>query len=806
MIRSPFRYLSGSVCRLMVLPVILLVVYGFVPARATPDFNRDIRPILSENCFHCHGPDDASRKADIRLDTEEGARAIGKNGAPVHPDPASPEAGLIWKRIHASDPDDVMPPPQSKRSLTSAQIVLLEEWLRDGAPYQSHWAFEAPVRPAVPAVPPEAAVVNPVDAFAWQQLNRLGLDFSPPAGPETMVRRLHLDLTGLPPTPDEVTEFVTGMNEETPGFYESWVDRLLRSTAFGEHWARPWLDLARYADSNGFQADQLRDSWAFRDWVIQAINQNMPFDQFTIEQLAGDLLPDPSIDQLVATGFHRTVTCNVEAGVHPEENRVNQVFDRVNTTATVWLGVTLECAQCHNHKYDPFSMKDYYSMFAFFNNTPLEVELPSSESDVQHNFIGPFIDLPLSDSLKNRRETISARIHSLQQLKAARGHDSIPETDHEIAGLEKELASIQPARTLVMQELPVQRDTRILRRGNYLDPQEKVKPATPSSLHPFPDPLPPNRLGLAQWLVSRDNPLVARVTVNRLWARLWGRGIVRTLEDFGTQSKPPTHPALLDWLAVEFMDSGWDRKSVIRTICLSRIYRQSSNLSPRLSMVDPDGRWLSRGARFRLDAETIRDNGLAVSGLLSRKMYGSPVMPHQPQGIWKAVGRNAPVWKEMDDPDRWRRGVYVVHRRAAPYPSMVNFDAPDRASCVVSRPRTNTPLQALTLMNDPAYVEMALSLADRVLTRCSTASFNDRVRFLYQVALARMPSPAETGFLRDVYDSWRGEPSSHTKRLQKLLENPGIVFRPVQQDSGELWAWFILSTMILNLDEIITRA
>lgn len=779
---------------------------------ASVDFNRDVRPILSENCFQCHGPDAQTREADLRLDQSDSARETRESGAAVVP--GNPEASLVWQRIQDTDPDSVMPPPGSNRILSSSQKAVLEAWIRQGGDYAGHWAFEEPVRPELPVAGQDGEVpefYNEVDAFVWSGLRDRGLGFSEEATPSVLVRRLHLDLTGLPPSPDQVDEFIEGMTHGTPGFYADYVDRLLKSARFGERWARPWLDLARYADSNGFQADQLRESWAYRDWVIRAMNDNMPFDRFTVEQLAGDLLPDATLDQRVATGFHRTVTCNVEAGVHAEANRVNQVVDRVNTTATVWLGLTLECAQCHDHKYDPLSMDDYYSFFAYFNNTPLEVELPTSETDVQHNFVGPFLDLPWTpEQLENRSSLQKKRDElalSVAETEANSGTGKVTngELRKELDALDKKLSAISPHRTLVMEELETPRETRVMRRGNYQDPLHIVEASPPQSLHPMTPGLPGNRLGLAQWIMSTDNPLVARVTVNRLWAELWGRGIVRTLEDFGTQSEPPTHPGLLDWLAVEFMESGWDRKSLIRTICLSRAYRQSSRVTRTLLENDPDNRWLSRGARFRLEAERIRDNALAFSGLLSDRMYGEPVMPFQPEGIWRAVGRNAPVWKEMMNEDRWRRGIYIVHRRAAPYPSMVNFDVPDRAACTVSRPRTNTPLQALTLMNDPAFLEMALALADRVLNDYPQADFDVRLRGMFRLVLSRNPSMAEVQYLRQAFNVHRDSVGEDFQSMDRLLSMPGLYYQPVHENRRELALWFLLASTIINLDETITR-
>jgi Protein of unknown function (DUF1553)/Protein of unknown function (DUF1549) len=757
-----------------------------------------------------------------------------------------------------------------------------------------HWAYVKPVRPGLPAVADKAWVRNPIDAFVLARLEAHGLHPSPPADRARLIRRVWLDLIGLPPTPEQVAAFV---NDPSGGdeAYEKVVDRLLASPRYGEKWARPWLDLARYADSNGFQADQLRDSWAYRDWVIHAFNADMPFDQFTVEQLAGDLLPNATPEQKIATGFHRTVTCNVEAGVDPEENRANQVIDRVNTTATVWLGTTLQCTQCHDHKYDPFDQKDFYQLFAFFNNTPLEVKL---DSGVQYNFYGPKMDLPMQDDQRARRAKLAddeaAMVDRIKGLASAREKDQpaweehaldpapsdhagpaeIPPQTHAanpalpdavaailkkphakrskkereelrryfvdldptIKGLRGELDKIRarindlaPATTLVMVEMDKPRPTTIFKRGNFLDPGDAVQPDVPAVLHAWPKGAPRNRLGLAQWLVSPDNPLVGRVTVNRWWAQFFGAGIVATPEDFGTQGEPPTHPKLLDWLAVEFTqgtqregevpaeprsDRGaWSMKHIHKLIVMSNTYRQSSAVTAA-SMAnfraDPRNRLLSRGPRVRLDAETIRDNALAVSGLLSTAMGGPPIYPYQPPGLWKQVGRNEPKYQiSPGGPggDRYRRGIYVIYRRAAPYPSFVTFDAPDRGECVVQRPRTNTPLQALVLMNDPVYVEAAMALGARVLQELpgAGASETERIDYAFRRVLSRPPTPRETQLLADALTQEQARYENDAKAADTLVKSVQGWSPPQGIDAKELAAWFAVANTLLNLDETITK-
>jgi len=819
-----------------------------------PDFNRDIRPILSENCFHCHGPDERKREGELRLDTYQGATEGGEFGKPLVP--GQPEKSGIIKHIYEDDPDDLMPPPESKRSLSEQQKQLLTDWIASGGEYQDHWAWTAPKRPAPPVVKAQADVANPIDAFILRRLEMDDLGYSDSAAPATLLRLLSLDLIGLPPTLDELREFEVALRspEGEERAIESAIERLLASPRFGERWARPWLDLARYADSNGFQADQIRPSWAFRDWVIDALNANMPYDRFTIEQLAGDLLPGSTLQQKVATGFHRTVTCNVEAGVHAEENRVNQVIDRVNTTGTVWLGVTLECAQCHDHKYDPFSMKDYYSFFAFFNNTPLEVSEPKSVNDVSHDFIGPYMELPVPPGQQRQAMQIGKQIASaekkrkalvdnpesgfaawefataasinkqpkdiaailgkpaakrkkkdLKKLSAhyAKTSPAIQKLDLELQRLRKQRTELTPDQTLVMVEMDDPRKTHVMKRGNYLSPEEEVSADTPGHLPAFSAEFSRDRLGLAQWLVSRDNPLTARVHVNRLWAEIFGNGIVATIEDFGTQAEPPTHPELLDWLAVEFMESGWDIKHILRTIVTSRAYRQSSKVTPDLLEKDPRNLLHARAPRFRMDAERLRDNALAVSGLLSTKMHGKPIMPYQPPGLWRQTGRNEPKWIEQKDENRWRRGIYIVYRRAAPYPSMVNFDAPDRGACTVKRPRTNTPLQALTLLNDPAYIEMALALADRVLTEAPSPA--TRLDHAFQLVLSRLPTAAERQRLDILQQDRISHFTAHPEAAEDLLKNPTIFYQPKHPDRTELATWLYLTKVLLNLDETMTK-
>ena len=698
-----------------------------------------------------------------------------------------------------------------------------------------HWAYQKPIRPALPRTDSDWPR-NAIDFFVLPRLETNKLQPSPAAPPEQLLRRVHLDLIGLPPSPAVVDAFLANPGDAA---YEKIVDGLLNSKRYGERWARPWLDLARYADSNGFQADQLRDSWAYRDWVIDAFNAGMPFNQFVIEQIAGDLLPKATAAQRIATGFHRTPTCNVEAGVHPEENRFNQVVDRVNTTGTVFLGTTLECAQCHDHKYDPIAMKEYYSLFAFFNNTPLEVK--QLGKGVTWDFYGPTMDLPIDETRAAKLKTLDAKKDATQKrvkdLRENLAEEPNPpkniaailrkaswskkekatlekhfktkypilkKEELKLLALAKQFNTLKPPTTLVMVERAKPRETHVMRRGSYLSPGDAVASETPTALHPFKKNWPRNRLGLARWLVDADNPLVARVTVNRWWAEMMGRGLVATQEDFGKQSEPPTHPKLLDWLAVEFMERGWSMKHIHKQIVMSATYRQSSRVTSALLAADAANKFFARAPRLRMSAEMVRDNALAISGLLSTKMHGPPIYPPQPGNIWRHVGRNGPKFNVATDENRFRRGVYVVWRRGAPYASFVNFDAPDRSTCVVQRPRTNTPLQALTLMNDEAYVEMALAFAGRVLAEAKDKP-EAKIEFAFKVALSRSPRPAELEFIKALLLKRHTYFEKNPKAAEKVVGSIKGWKAPKGLDTGELAAWFFIANILLNLDETITK-
>ena len=626
------------------------MLFARLAASASPspsvDFNRDIRPILSDNCFHCHGPDAKQRKADLRLDSEAGSRAdLGGKAAVI---PGNASGSELVRRIFSEDPDDIMPPPEMKRTLTAKQKDLLRSWIESGAEYDERWAWKPPARPTPPDLHERADwPKNAIDRFILRRLEIEGLTPSPEADRRTLIRRLTLDLTGLPPTPEEVDAFLA---DASPNAYEIVVDRLLKSPHYGERMAVDWLDAARYADSNGYQVDRDREMHAWRDWVIRAFNENKPFDEFTIEQLAGDLLPQPTLEQRIATGFHRNHMMNEEGGVIPEEFLAEYCADRVETTATVWLGQTFICSRCHDHKFDPFSQRDYYSMYAFFHNVTEQGKGNYGASIRRNN--PPMIQLP-SPELEAKRDALRKQLAALQdKLKAAKKES--PEHEKltkQVAAMKKraDQADLAIPTALVMEEMAKPRPTYILIRGAYNKRGEPVTAATPASLPPMRKGLPKNRLGLARWLMDPTNPLPSRVTVNRLWQSIFGRGIVSTPEDFGVQGEFPSHPALLDWLAVEFIDSGWNVKAMMRLMVTSATYRQSSRMSATPAQLDPDNRLLARGPRYRLQAEFLRDQALCRQRARSFRTIGGPsVRPYHPPGLYEQVvaGKGANTYKQ----------------------------------------------------------------------------------------------------------------------------------------------------------------
>ncbi|MEY3391192.1 MAG: hypothetical protein RLZZ322_39, partial [Verrucomicrobiota bacterium] len=745
------------------------VMLGAVCSAEPINFSRQIRPILSENCIACHGPDEKGRKGKLRLDDEQDAKRDRKGDFVILP--GKPEQSELIKRIESTDPDDVMPPPKQHKTIPPAQLALLKEWIRQGAPWGRHWAYEPVVRPSVP----KNGEANPVDAFLAERQKQEGLKWSAEAAKHVLIRRVALDVTGLPPTPEEVTRLTQATHAEV-------VAHFLAKPAYGEHWARQWLDLARYADSAGYPSDPGRVIWAYRDWVIKALNQNKPFDQFAIEQLAGDLLPNPTEDQIIATAFHRNTMTQNEGGTSDEEFRNAAVIDRVNTTYAVFMGTTMACAQCHTHKYDPITITEYFQSYAFLNQSadsdkkdeaPLHEIYPPGvkaqreqwmkESSVAAEaafkktdpaWLAGFdewlakkpesADKALKAALEAPKDKRTKAQHDLLRQHYVRNVSPATKAQRAVADdLKQKIAQSAPVTVPIMQDLPAdkRRKTFVQLRGNWQALGDEVGEGVPPSLARWDASYPKNRLGLARWIVSRDNPLTARVTMNRLWESVFGVGIVRSSEEFGSQGDLPLHPELLDWLAAEFVESGWDTKKMLALLLNTRAYRQASASGAQLNEKDPDNRFVARGPRFRPSGEMLRDQALAVSGLLSAKMFGPPVRPMRPNlGINIAFGSSGD-WQTSAGEDRHRRSVYTDTRRSTPYPSFATFDAPNRETCVIRRDRSNTPLQAFVTLNDPVFIEASQALARRLMKEAPTDEA--RIRRAYALCLAREPDAAE---------------------------------------------------------------
>lgn len=1007
------------------------------------NYDRDVRPILSEKCFLCHGQDSKKRMAGLRLDSFEGATADRGGRAAVTP--GKPEASLLYRRITAAHPAQRMPPPASNRSLTPEQISTLKRWIEEGGKYSQHWSFIPPQRPPVPAVADRAWVKQPIDAFVSQRLAAEGLRPSPAASPERWLRRVSLDLIGLPPSPAELDAFSQEVRTRGEAAYEAAVDRLLASPRYGERMALDWLDVARYADTHGFNNDSTRSMWRWRDWVIQSFNNNLPYDRFITEQLAGDLLPNPTLDQRIATGYGRNHVINSEGGIIDEEYRVEYVADRVSTLGVGWLGLTLGCAHCHDHKFDPITQRDHYRFFAFFNNIaemgedgrvanavpmipaptreqqqglqqlesamakmsrdlavrekswtwqegnapallraaqeaaipqgaivqlrglpdpatkpqlegkgvpvtkrqpltfnlwlqpastdtdvallstidygiskasvtygkgmelrlvngelefryadrfpaysirvrsqgalvaagerrlltlvfegarnpamrteaavvrmfadgrelPVEVlnddlSLPDEEKPAYTHFrlgwdnqpqsarfngrcysltVWPraltpaeihaaFVSeaIPYAVDRATRHEATAGELNWLRRLSYAQEHQQLEAVRGEWLALQR-----QAPYTMVMEEMPKPRETHILIRGGYDAPGEKVDAGVPEELlGAWPAGAPKNRLGLAMWLTKPDHPLTARVVVNRFWQQLFGQGIVKTSDNFGMQGEWPSHPELLDWLAREFVDSGWNVKALMRRIVLSATYRQDSAASPELLAKDPENRLLARGPRFRLPGEIIRDTALQISGLLTNQIGGPSVFPYQPEGLYKgivvAASYPGTTYVQSQGADLYRRSLYTFWKRTVPHPTMIVFDAPDREVCVVRRATTNTPLQALTLLNDPIFVEAARKLAERAI-REGGATAEARLKFAFRLATGRTPDAGETRILRAKLDEMLATYRKDAKAASDLIA-VGASPRDPAIAADELAAYTAVANIILNLDEAITK-
>ncbi|MEW4565253.1 DUF1553 domain-containing protein [Bremerella sp. JC770] len=925
------------------------------------DFGRDIRPILSGKCFHCHGPDPESREAGLRLDLEEEAKLELDSGLAAIV-PGNADESELLARIITDDEFTRMPPPEIGKQLSEREVKLIRQWINEGAKYAPHWSFEAPKKHEPPQVEKADWARNNIDTFVLKRLEDEGLTPNQEADKYTLARRVSIALTGLPMSVEETEAFV---QDDSPDAYEKLVDRLLAQPTYGERWARVWLDIARYADSMGYAQDDPRTIWPYRDWVIQAINQNMPYDQFSIEQLAGDMLPDPTRDQIVATGFHRNTMTNSEGGTNDEEFRNAAVVDRVNTTVLAWMGLTMECAQCHTHKYDPITQKEYFEFFAIFNQSadadrrdeaPLhqwfteeqkakqasvksqideakakleqmldnstdialaqnvpnvgryvrvenladsgflhiaEVQVFSGEtnvamkgtatqSSVDYNgppklaidgntngdFAGamstthtkeeknPWWEVDLGANMtidkvviwnrtdnnlfnrmkscrvilldENRQPVWAGRIdapfnpsaqfippksidgmddRARAELAAYLKHSSpeIEKQKQRITKLEKSLAGIKPIVTPVMQELPEDkhRKTHIQLRGSYQAHGEEVGPSVLGSFHALPEGTKADRLSMAKWLVSRENPLTARVVVNRYWEQLFGIGIVETSEDFGSQGELPTHPQLLDTLAVELMEHNWDTKWLVKKLVMSQAFRQSAATTPQKREMDSRNQLVSRGPRVRLSAEMVRDQALAVSGLLSDKMYGPSVRPPRPNLGLKSAFGGSTDWSTSTGEDRFRRGLYTMWRRTSPYPSMSTFDAPSREVCTVRRIVTNTPLQALVTLNDPVFIEAAQALGRNVWQQ-KELSLDGKLTYAFRQVLQRPPTQDELARLGQLYEQAKAQYATVPEEATKLATDP-IGPLPEGAAADELAAWTILGNVLLNLDETLNR-
>ncbi|MBL8866812.1 MAG: DUF1549 domain-containing protein [Planctomycetia bacterium] len=756
--------------------LLLLAAKGSAEPPRTIDFDRDVQPILKTHCLNCHG---SKEKGGLRLDSEKAASAGGNSGVVIQPGKAS--ESVLLHAVRSKDAEKVMPPGDAKK-LNEMEIATLRAWIDQGAKWgttvetiaarSNHWSFQPIRKPVVPAG------ANAVDHFIREKLKTEKLAPSPGADKATLIRRLSLDLTGLPPTFAEIDAFLADQSETA---YETLVDRLLASPHYGERWGRHWLDIARYADSDGYEKDTGRPfAWRYREWVIGALNKDLPFDQFTREQLAGDLLPNATIEQRTATGFHRNTLTNKEGGADQEEFRVAAVADRVNTTGTAWLGLTVGCCQCHDHKYDPISQREYYQLFAFFNSDR-EVDL----------------DAPLPGELERVKEGTKVTQAERAKLKAAveeakeknLSASELVKRETALASFEKKQASVSKVPTLALGK---PRSTNVLIRGDFLRKGVEVKPGTPGVLPKAKESA--NRLDLANWLVSKENPLTPRVIANWVWGKFFGRGIVATPEDFGTQGQKPSHPELLDWLAIHFRDDlGWSLKKLHKTIVMSATYRQSSAQRKDLLESDPLNVLLARQSRLRLESEIVRDSALAVSGLLNRTVGGPSIRPPQPPGISELTYANSARWTESKGPDRYKRGLYIWFQRTSPYPMLMTFDEPESNVCTVRRERSNTALQALTVLNDVVFVEAAQAFAKRVLTEAKGDAIGG---YAFRLALGRNWTEREESAIRKLFTELRTLAKADPK-----LANFKIDGVPAEDAA----AWVGVCRAIMNLDEFVTR-
>jgi len=827
----------------MIAPAFILTWLILGADSAQINFSRDILPILSDNCYSCHGPDEKARKAKLRLDTQEGALGKSKSPGSHIIKPKDTAKSELFQRLVTTDEKELMPPPSSARKLNKNQIDLLKAWIDQGANWGKHWAFEAPIRPSVPFSTGESRIANPIDSFILEKLKAEGLKQAAVAPRETLARRLFLDLTGLPPNLAQVESFI---NDNSPSAYAKLVDSLLASPYYGERMVWDWLDASRYADSNGYQGDNERTMWPWRDWVASAFNNNLSFKDFTTWQLAGDLLPNPSFEQRLATGFNRNYMINGEGGRIAAENRIDYVMDMSETMGTIWLGLTFNCCRCHDHKYDALSQKDYYQLFSFFNNTPVDGGGGNPQTPPVVEFLSPeqLLKKKQFDSsvgnLQSKVEELENKIFPRDKGKKASESDdaaafskdskdilSKPAGSRGKAQLQQLAKVVEKAkpelfqilntlvkaiderdnftksmpRVMVMEELPKPRDTFILNIGNYEKPLAKVGIAVPAVLPQIRKADSINRLDLAGWLFAKENPLTSRVIVNRIWQQFFGTGIVKTSEDFGVQGEKPSHPDLLDWLAVEFQESNWDIKHLIKLIMLSETYQQSSRLDSETKEKDSANKFLSHGPRYRRPAWMIRDQALAASGLLIPQIGGPPTRPYQPQGIWEDATFGNKKYVQDQGENLYKRSVYTFWRRIIG-PTMF-FDTPARQYCNVKLSRTNTPLHALATLNDTTYVEASRVLAQRELL--ASASKDDLViENIFRAILARKPSPEEADILSAAVKRYLSAFEKDVEAAKKFI---AVGKMPANKDidSRRLAAFGTLALSLFNLDEALNK-
>ncbi len=754
------------------------------------EFNRDIRPILSENCFHCHGPDKETREAKLRLDTREGAL---KKDAIV---PGKPEDSEVIYRITTDDEDDLMPPPEHHLELSKKDIATLEQWIKEGAEYQQHWSFEKP-KPSG-----DGKLREIIDTEIQKYLSKEKLTASPAATRETIIRRLSLDLRGLPPKLTEIDAFIA---DNSPDAYEKLVDRMLSSPQTAERLALDWLDVARFSDTNGYSIDDHRDMWVWRDWVIHAFMNNKRYDTFLTEQLAGDLIPNATPEQIMATGFLRNSMNTHEGGTIAEEYRVAYIADKIDTVSSAFMGLTMKCAQCHNHKYDPISQKDYYRFYAFFDSAT------ENGKGAKNGNTAPFIQVtsPLH-KISDAHKALTERANHIRKLRSdIKPSSNLSKRFHKSLGIELKVIEKQikdAGKTSVMiMDSPGKRKTHILIRGEYNNPGEVVTAGIPEIFGQLPKNQKADRLALARWLTSKDNPLTARVAVNRYWQLIFGTGLVRTAGDFGSQGEWPSHQALIDTLAVHFQQNGWNLRTLLKEIVMSNTYRQKSNISRRMLEHDPQNRLLARAPRTRLPAELVRDNALAISGKLNPHIGGPSVYPEQPDGLWRQVSHfgygafTAQAYYPDVGDNTTRRSMYSFWKRTSPPPSLSIFDAPTRETCTVRRLQTNTPLQALVLLNDPQFLKAAGALATRMINEGGETTTN-RIRYAFRLATSRLPKNAELDVLNAAYAREKARFSGDPKATKALIQESGNA-----GNDADLAALTMIASTILNLNETITK-